>query len=404
MIEARIDLIRPDDLHRLNTNGVPEGRSLEYKEALPAGTDAERKEFLADVSSFANATGGDLLYGLKEARDPNGKATGLIDAVEGLTVSNRDAEIQRLENMLRDGIAPRIPGVRLRWVDGFPRGPVLVVRIPRSWAGPHMIVYQQSSRFYSRNANGKYLLDVFELRNAFLGSGSLSERAREFRAERLGRICADDAPVALSSAKFVCVHAIPHAGLAGGVAVDIERAAGTEFYSYMSPLGSTGYDRTIFNLDGLLAYNSVRDSDRRMSYLQLFRNGIVESIDAAAIENPSKQHGDGIGSGAFGPDLFGFIRRVQRLWRALEVEPPASILVSLLGVKGARLFVNPELTGRHTGLFDRDRLLLPDLMLVDFEGDASAQIKPLMDTLWQAADFARCMDYNEAGVWIGDRR
>ena len=204
MIEKPIGTIGSEDFERLKANGVAEGRTLEYKEALPGATDAERKEFLNDVSSFANAVGGDIIYGLKSGRDASGKSNGLIESVDGLTVTNRDVETQRLENMLRDGVAPRIPGVRFRWVDGPSKGPILVVRIPRSWAGPHMVTYQQSSRFYSRNSNGKYMLDVFELRNSFLGSGSLSERAREFRAQRLGRVLAGDTPVPLASAKVVC--------------------------------------------------------------------------------------------------------------------------------------------------------------------------------------------------------
>ena len=52
-----------DDLQRLVTNAVSESRSIEYKQALPGTTNDDKKEFLADVSAFANAVGGDLLYG-----------------------------------------------------------------------------------------------------------------------------------------------------------------------------------------------------------------------------------------------------------------------------------------------------------------------------------------------------
>ena len=52
----RIDAALLDSLVR---DGVEERRRLEYKRALPGGTDDEKKEFLADTSSFANAAGGD---------------------------------------------------------------------------------------------------------------------------------------------------------------------------------------------------------------------------------------------------------------------------------------------------------------------------------------------------------
>jgi predicted HTH transcriptional regulator len=141
-----------EDLMQLVTNGVSEGRSLEYKEVRPGETDSERKEFLADASAFANGAGGDLIYGVRERRDDAGKPTGVADAIVGLTMVNLDAEIRRLEGMLRDGIAPRIPGTRLHAVAGFEHGPALILRVPRSWAGPHMVTYQQHSRFYTVTA------------------------------------------------------------------------------------------------------------------------------------------------------------------------------------------------------------------------------------------------------------
>src|SRR2546422_806415 len=50
-------------LQALVTNAVLEGRRLEYKEELPGTGDGERREFLADASSFANAGGRDRFYG-----------------------------------------------------------------------------------------------------------------------------------------------------------------------------------------------------------------------------------------------------------------------------------------------------------------------------------------------------
>jgi hypothetical protein len=77
---------------------------------------------------------------------------------------------QRLENVLRDGLAPRVQGIRFWPVAGFERGPGLIVRIPRSWAAPHMVTFQQSGKFFKRHSGGKHQLDVFEVRDAFLNT------------------------------------------------------------------------------------------------------------------------------------------------------------------------------------------------------------------------------------------
>jgi len=64
-LEKDLQLIQEADLEELIKNKVPEGKTTEYKQVLPGSSDADKKEFLADVSSFANAAGGHLLYGIR---------------------------------------------------------------------------------------------------------------------------------------------------------------------------------------------------------------------------------------------------------------------------------------------------------------------------------------------------
>ena len=65
MIPKRIDAISGDDLRTIVSEGVKEGRTLEFKESLPGRGDSDRKEFLADITSFANTSGGDIVYGMR---------------------------------------------------------------------------------------------------------------------------------------------------------------------------------------------------------------------------------------------------------------------------------------------------------------------------------------------------
>ena len=66
MIPKNINDILGDDLTALITNGVAEGRTIDYNRDLPGNADADKKEFLADVSSLANTVGGDLVFGMDE--------------------------------------------------------------------------------------------------------------------------------------------------------------------------------------------------------------------------------------------------------------------------------------------------------------------------------------------------
>ena len=45
---------------------VREGRTLEFKQELPGGSDDAKREFLADASSFANAGAADLIYRIRD--------------------------------------------------------------------------------------------------------------------------------------------------------------------------------------------------------------------------------------------------------------------------------------------------------------------------------------------------
>ena len=100
MIDQPIDAIDEATLQRLVDNQVAEGRDLEFKRELPGGGDEASREFLADVTAFANAQGGDIVYGLDEA---NGAATSL----PGVEVDDPDAAILRLEGKLQTGVDPR---------------------------------------------------------------------------------------------------------------------------------------------------------------------------------------------------------------------------------------------------------------------------------------------------------
>src|SRR5215471_17078845 len=61
-----ITSIREADLLSLIDTKENEGKEIDYKRLLPGKSDADRREFLYDVSSFANTSGGYLIFGIEE--------------------------------------------------------------------------------------------------------------------------------------------------------------------------------------------------------------------------------------------------------------------------------------------------------------------------------------------------
>ena len=84
MINKPLDQLTLGDIKDLIENQVQEDKNIDYKETLPGNADGDKKEFLADVSSFANLNGGDIIFGIKEKRDERNNSTGIPEAIMGL--------------------------------------------------------------------------------------------------------------------------------------------------------------------------------------------------------------------------------------------------------------------------------------------------------------------------------
>ena len=239
MIARPLDAISEADITALVNDGVAEDRTLEYKEALPGSSDADKKEFLADVSSFANTAGGDLIFGVSET-------AGLPTQILGITATDLDLEVRRLDSILASGLSPRIRYFT-KTLSTWSGQRLLVVRVERSWVGPHRVVYKGHDKFYGRSSAGKYPLDVTELRAAFSLSATAIERIRAFRVDRIIALANNQTPMPFKDDPKVVIHCIPIEAFAGNVQHDIRGLNANS--SALSPMGTTKWNRRL-NLRG----------------------------------------------------------------------------------------------------------------------------------------------------------
>lgn len=155
--------ITAEKLKKLVADRVFEQQTLEYKRQIHGDEDAETREFLADVSSFANSMGGDIVYGIVEE---DGIPSRLCGA--GLEDEDVDNAVLRLDSQIRDGIEPRIPDVRIMPVSLRTGAWCVVVHVPPSRRAPHRVIFKGHGHFYARDNNGKYRMNVDQLRDQFL--------------------------------------------------------------------------------------------------------------------------------------------------------------------------------------------------------------------------------------------
>lgn len=391
MIGKPLSSITAADIQRLVAEATPEGRSIEFKRETPGPKDSDRKEFLADVSSFANATGGDLIYGVEEK-------DGCAAVAEGLAIANIDAEVLRLDQMIRSGISPRIVGCQTQVVPGLPKGAAIIIRVPRSWQGLHIVSYQQDFRFYSRSTNGKFRMDATDVRDAVLSVGALEERMRLFRTDRVARVVADETPVPLDGTKRIVVHVIPFSAQANPATVDLIKAAGRS--DLLQPLYADGWNGPLFNIDGIHTYVNT-GAEASYAYLQLRRNGAIEAVDAAMMTSPDpSRYPHAMPSQRFPQEIFALLSRILRLYDLLEIQPPYAVFISLVGAKGVQLATKARFGIRSPiRPLDRDVLLLPELVIQERGADIQTSIRPILDALWQSFGADRCPDYDDSGQW-----
>jgi hypothetical protein len=379
-----------NDLLYLIKNSVHEDRELDYKETLPDQSPDSHRNFLYDASSLANAAGGLLIFGVRERRDSGGKPTGEPEEAVGLANFNQDAEILRLDSMLRDGIEPRIPEIRPHVVRGLKNGSALVLAVPKSRAGPHMAKHGGTARFYTRNNRGNEPMNYHQIREAFAASSTVIEKARHFRDERIQKIAVGAGlPTELGGRARSVLHLIPLSAIGVPDAVDILLPK-REINLLPAPgwLSNSSSGQTL-NFDGFA--RTVRES----CYAQLFRFGAIEAVDSHLLNFAST-----IPWPTLETEVLEQTIRYLKCLDTLGCDPPIGVALTLINVQGFPIAADgPPSFASSQGL-DREILQIPEVVAESFDGDVPTLVRPIFDTLWQSCGRERSHSYDAEGKCI----
>lgn len=379
-------------LESLVDNGVPEGLTIEYKRDPYGNSDADKKEALKDVTSFANSSGGHLVVGVDEVDSiPTG--------ISGLSGVDPGAFVERLENLLRSGVEPRIIGYRIRAVSLADGRHVVVVRVPKSWNPPHRVSARNSNRFFVRNSSGVHEASVDELRSLFGTGRSLVDRVRSFRAERVAKIAAGEGAYPTVGNGRIILHVIPLSAFGQEIEIDLQRAH--SLHGNFRPLGSMGLTPR-FNFDGFI---NIRGGEGCHGYTQIFRNGILEATKSRLVkefEGYQLVH-----AGDLGDYIFEVFHGYLDGLRQLDVVAPFVVAITLEQVAGARLALhNMEYQLDRIPPFDRQDMDLPEVNIAEYSDEASYQktLRPTFDALWNSAGYLRSTYFDDDDQWVGPPR
>jgi hypothetical protein len=401
MLRAEFEKLDADGIDHLVNNEIPEGQHLEYKEILPDSKDG-KKNILGEMASFANTSGGTIIFGLKDKVGPDGKKTGIPEVV-GLGLTNSDEVILKLENIIRDGLTPRLQGHRIKVIDYPEKGYLYAVFVPRSWSAPHMIG-EANKQFYSRTSAGKYPLDVYQLRDAFIAQASFLERASTFRLDRIAKIIGGETPLPLSKGPKAVIHLVPYSYVEPSFQIDIGRIDDIRLNIIQEPTQYLSWANS-YNFDGIATLRHAGKADEYPGSRQVFRKGAIEFVeDCAMVTRPGEILGID-----FEVKLFRWLGSCIEFLGTCDARPPYAFLLSILDAGGYRMRPLKEDLDRdfwqdHENFsICQDDLLCHEIVLDDVKADIPKMVRPVIDSIWQASGYQRSLNYNQDGAWI-DRR
>lgn len=347
------------DVLDLIETGRSEDRRLDFKRELPGGKDEDKKEFLADISSLANADGGDIIFGVDEI-------DGVAAGIPGVAIANPDSDVLRLENLARDGLQPRIVGLRSQYIPDPERAGtgVIIMRAPASLQAPHQVVFQKRNRFYTRHSKGKAEMDVTELRLAFTGSDNIRPRLRALYGmlPKLSTIPLVDGPSLLISVAPV--------GL-------FRREAIIEISDYQQAVmpvwgGSLDWTQT---LEGFLAWAPTAEG----SYAQAmtYRAGWTELwSQQGSLNQPDTKW---IWAYRVEGDVEKAVVKALGVLQSHGIEGPWSVQIRLLNVKGYDLYTGDRWAAPTPS--NRSEFIFNDLVFDQFEEET---LLPTFREIWWA--------------------
>jgi hypothetical protein len=125
----------------------------------------------------------------------------------------------------------------------------------------------------------------------------------------------------------------------------------------------------------------------------LYRNGIIEAVNSELLwSGPDERT---LLVNAIEKELIEVLPNYMNVYQKLNIQPPIFLFLTLIDVKG---YTIPRVGGcRDIFPIDRDIVQIPELIIKEFEFEASSLLKPVFDALWNACGYKNCQNYDENG-------
>lgn len=402
-----------EDIEILVRKKIPESQTLEYKEKSYANDREGKKEMLKDIASMANAYGGYIIIGIKE--DSQGCAEEIVG------IEKAEEEERRIMSICLAHIKERIRGLKINIIPIAENKNVLVIYVPRSLYGPHMITFEDINQFWIRHNTQKSLMSIEEIRDAFLKAKEMVNEIKEFINKRKNEITSS-----INNQPYFIIGALPFPPLLEKIDAKNQELRKLFFSPY------TTFSSPFPTLEGIRCV--IRGKD-----WEFFRNGYLELKIPLKVENiPLSQLSDaflnpsckikysnvaniniiypyylGAEEGAkksnillIVREIIGFFKKLKEIKEVLGLEESYVAFVWMLNIKNTSITQNKyygeTILDQFVGCYDKPNLEISPIEIYDFF-DPQKIAKYFCDKIFNAYGFEECpKDYLESQLKAND--
>jgi hypothetical protein len=210
------------------------------------------------------------------------------------------------------------------------------------------------------------------------------------------------APVKLTTEHLIVVHVLPVVSARPDLRLGTADLQKLLQQHLAWPMNSRGYGPS-FNMDGLIAMSNV-GADGCNSFVQVFRNGFLESVESETL-SPKLMPGQAepvaiIPGIAWEKRILEVAPKYVKAMEVLGLPPPYVASVSLLNVRGYVMYAGTRYWGGNGRPVDRDHLITDEILIEAPEKPVWRLFRPVFDQVWNGCGWAASVNYDQNGDWV----
>jgi hypothetical protein len=235
----------------------------------------------------------------------------------------------------------------------------------------------------------KKILTLFDEKR----ENAIDEAIEEYHQDRIENLKANNTyKNPFSIGPKVVIHLIPMESFQNPREFDLVKYSNN--YEEIKPIRFGPLDQT-YNFEGIIYLRNGRE-DPCNSYVQVCRNGVVEAVNSRDFDLDNKI----IYSRNVIENIVNGMNQYMAFQAKIGISPPIIFYLSFLGIAGFKTPSSPgEWFSDNIHAIEREDLILPKMM-IDKSTITFEELKPSMDSFWNACGYPNCREYDKNGAWI----